>query len=58
MVKRAVDEAHPRRTGRLDTGHFLTALLSLDRPYPAAELLDALAVDPAVVRDRLARSSA
>lgn len=57
VVKRAVDEARPHRTGRLDTGHFLTALLSLDRPYPAAELLHALGAEPALVRDRLARLS-
>jgi hypothetical protein len=31
VVERAVDEARPHRTGRLDTGHVLTALLSLDR---------------------------
>ncbi len=57
VVRRAVEEAHPHRTGRLDTGHFLSALLTLDRPYPAAELLHALGLEPAVVRERLASQS-
>ncbi len=54
VVKRAIDEARPSRSGRIDTTHFLLALLSLQRPDPAAELLDALGVDPAAVRKRLA----
>jgi ATP-dependent Clp protease ATP-binding subunit ClpA len=54
VVKRAIDEARPSRSGRIDTTHFLFALLSLQRPDPAAELLDALGVDPAAVRKRLA----
>jgi len=29
--------------------------LALERPYPAAELLHGLGVEPAAVRDRLAR---
>lgn len=57
VLKRAIDEAHPRRTGRLDGGHLLMALLSLHRPDPAAELIHALGVAPAVVGDRLTELS-
>ena len=53
VFKRAIDEARPSRSGRIDTTHFLLALLSRQRPDPAAELLDALRVDPAAVRKRL-----
>jgi ATP-dependent Clp protease ATP-binding subunit ClpA len=53
VIKRALDEARPAKSGRIETTHFLLALLSLQRPDPAAELLDALGVDPAVVRNRL-----
>jgi ATP-dependent Clp protease ATP-binding subunit ClpA len=54
VFKRAIDEARPARSGRIDTTHFLLALLLLQRPDPAAELLGALRVDPAAVRRRLA----
>jgi len=57
VIKRAVDEARPLRAGRIDTGHFLLALLSRERPDPAAELLHALGIDPVAVRSRLARSA-
>lgn len=53
VFKRAIDEARPSRSARIDTTHFLLALLSLQRPDPAAELLDALGVDSAAVRTRL-----
>ena len=53
VFKRAIDEARPFKSGRIDTTHFLLALLSLQRPDPAAELLGALGVDPAAVRKRL-----
>ena len=53
VFKRAIDEARPLKSGRIDTTHFLRALLSLQRPDPAAELLGALGVDPAAVRRRL-----
>lgn len=53
-LKRAIDDADPFRSGRLEATHFLLALLSLQLPDPAAELLDALGVDPAAVRRRLA----
>jgi ATP-dependent Clp protease ATP-binding subunit ClpA len=54
VFKRAIDEARPSRSGRIDTTHFLLALVSLRRPDPAAELLGALGVDPAAVHKRLA----
>lgn len=57
VLKRAIDEARPRRTGRLGADHFLLALLARERPDPAAELLHALGVDPDAVRVRLARSN-
>jgi len=53
VFKCAIDEARPFKSGRLDTSHFLLALLSRQRPDPAAELLAALGVDPAAVRKRL-----
>lgn len=53
VFKRAVDEARPFKGGRIDTAHFLLALLSLQRPDPAAELLAALGADPDAVRKRL-----
>jgi len=54
VFKRAIDEARPSRSGRIDSTHFLLALLSLQHPDPAAELLGALRVDPAAVRRGLA----
>jgi ATP-dependent Clp protease ATP-binding subunit ClpA len=53
VFKRAVEQARPRTSGRIQTRHFLLALLACERPDPAAELLHQLGVDPAVVRDRL-----
>jgi ATP-dependent Clp protease ATP-binding subunit ClpA len=53
VFKRAVEQARPRKRGRIGTGHFLLALLACQRPDPAAELLHELRVDPAVVRDRV-----
>lgn len=57
VIKRAIEEARPTRTGRIGTDHFLLALLSRERPDPAAELLHALRVDAEAVRERLARST-
>lgn len=54
VFKRAIDRARPAKTGRIETRHFLLALLDCERPDPAAELLQALGVDPSVVRTRLA----
>jgi len=53
VFKRAIDEAHQSGSGRIDTSHFLLALLSRRRPDPAAELLDALGVDLLAARRRL-----
>lgn len=49
----AVEDARRARTPRIDTRHFLLALLDRERPDPAAELLEALGVDPSQVRRRL-----
>ena len=54
VLHRAMEESRPRKTGRLRTEHFLIALLTRDRPDPAAELLDALGVEREQVRARLA----
>jgi Clp amino terminal domain, pathogenicity island component len=54
VFKGAIEEARPRKSGRIETRHFLLALLERKRPDPAAELLHELGVDPAAVRDRLA----
>jgi hypothetical protein len=53
VFKRAIEEARRVNSGRVGAAHFLLALLSLRRPDPAAELLDALGVDPAAVRKRV-----
>ena len=54
VLKRALEEARPRRSGRIETRDFLLALLTRERPDPGAELLGALGIDASVVRDRLA----
>jgi ATP-dependent Clp protease ATP-binding subunit ClpA len=53
VFKRAIEESGPRKSGRIETRHFLLALLACERPDPAAELLHELGIDPVVVRDRL-----
>ncbi|MGQ4600728.1 Clp protease N-terminal domain-containing protein [Nocardia sp. R6R-6] len=53
VFKRAIDEARPLSTGPINATHFLVALLTTQRPDPAAELLAALDVDPDTVRARL-----
>jgi ATP-dependent Clp protease ATP-binding subunit ClpA len=53
VLKRAIDEARPDHRRRIGTTHFLLALLSLQRPDPAAELLNELGVDRTAVRERL-----
>lgn len=50
----ALSEARSAKTGELGTKHFLVALLARERPDPAAELMQALGVDPGAVRERLA----
>lgn len=56
VLKRALAEARPAKSGRIETLHFLLALLACRRPDPAAELLAALGVDADDVRARLAPS--
>ena len=56
VFKRAVEEARPPKSARIEERDFLVALLSRDRPDPAAELLHALGVDVRAVRERLTRS--
>jgi ATP-dependent Clp protease ATP-binding subunit ClpA len=53
VLKGSIDAARPGHRRRISTTHFLFALLSLQRPDPAAELLDALGVDRAAVFARL-----
>jgi len=53
VLKRTVEETRGARVRRIQTQHFLLALLTRDRPDPAAELLAALRVDPSQVRARL-----
>ncbi|MEV3981925.1 Clp protease N-terminal domain-containing protein [Nonomuraea sp. NPDC049758] len=48
-------KATKAKTRDIDTSHLMRALLELDRPDPAAELLARLGVDRAVVSQRLAR---
>lgn len=57
VIKRALDETHTSRQARIETRHFLLALLARDCPDPAAELLQALGVDRSQVRNRLDSSS-
>ena len=57
VLKRTLEEARPGETGRIETRHFLLALLARDRPDPAAELLAALGVDSSVVRERLVEAA-
>lgn len=57
VLRRTVDETLRARTPRIETRHFLLALLDRDRPDPAAELLATLGVDRSQVRDRLEGSS-
>jgi len=53
VLVHAVGQARGARTPRIETRHFLLALLDRERPDPAAELLRALDVDPSQVRSRL-----
>ena len=57
VLVRAVMEAREARTPRIETRHFLIALLDRERPDPAAELLEALGVDRAQARRRLDEST-
>lgn len=53
VIKRAVEETRQARSARIETRQFLLALLDLDGPDPAAELLTTLGVDRQQVRNRL-----
>jgi ATP-dependent Clp protease ATP-binding subunit ClpA len=57
VLKRTIDQTRQARTHRIETRHFLLALLARERPDPAAELLAALGVDRSQVRNRLDGSS-
>jgi len=54
VLKRAVEQARAAKSARIETRHFLLALLACERPDPAADLLQELGVDAAAVRARLA----
>ena len=58
VITGAVEAARLARTGRIETRHFLLALLTRELPDPAAQLLRVLGVDPAEVRRRLAGTAA
>jgi len=53
VLKRTIDETRHAKTPRIETRHFLLALLARGCPDPAAELLRALGVDRVQVRKRL-----
>jgi ATP-dependent Clp protease ATP-binding subunit ClpA len=53
VIKAALDETRRAGSKRIESRQFLLALLDRQRPDPAAELLQALGVDPSQVRDRL-----
>jgi len=53
VLKRTIEVARPTKTGRIESRHFLLALLECTRPDPAAELLAELGIDPSAVRSRL-----
>jgi ATP-dependent Clp protease ATP-binding subunit ClpA len=53
VLKRTIDETRHARTPRIETRHFLLALLARECPDPAAQLLVALGVDRLQVRNRL-----
>lgn len=53
VIKTALDETRRAGSRRIEARQFLLALLDRQRPDPAAELLQALGVDPAQVRERL-----
>lgn len=56
VLKSTIEETRHAKTQRIETRHFLLALLARERPDPAAELLQALGVDPSQVRNRLEAS--
>ena len=54
VLKGAIEEGRGTRTGRIETRHFLLALLACTPPDPAAALLEQLGIDRTIVRNRLA----
>jgi ATP-dependent Clp protease ATP-binding subunit ClpA len=57
VLKAAVEQTHRAKRPRIETRHFLLALLARDCPDPAAELLMALSVNREQVRSRLESSN-
>lgn len=53
VLKRTADATRRRKHPPVNTTDFLLAVLSLQRPDPAAELLETLGVDSRAVRDRI-----
>jgi len=53
VLTAAVEQTHRARRQRIETRHFLLALLARDCPDPAADLLLALSVNREQVRGRL-----
>lgn len=53
VIKRSVVEAQRSGSRRIEAEHLLLAILSCERPDPAAELVDTLHIDRSAVRDRL-----
>jgi ATP-dependent Clp protease ATP-binding subunit ClpA len=56
VLKQVADEARPRRRRRIDGTHVLRALLVLEPPDPAAQLLQTLGIDRDAVRERLSHA--
>ncbi len=54
VLKRAIEAARATGSRRIQTRHFLLALLACEPPDPAAQLLHQLGVDAAAARARLA----
>ncbi|MER5933942.1 Clp protease N-terminal domain-containing protein [Streptomyces sp. NPDC002054] len=53
VIKRTVTEAREAGSRRIGPDHLLLAILSCERPDPAAELMEQLHIDPVAVRDRM-----
>lgn len=57
VLQRSLQEASASKSRHIEVRHLLLALLSCERPDPAAEMLAALGIDPAQARDRLTGSA-
>jgi ATP-dependent Clp protease ATP-binding subunit ClpA len=57
VLMRSVLEARTAKVRRIEARFLLLALLTRERPDPAAELLAALGIDPAEPRERLTHSA-